>query len=173
MTTPTPRLYQVLFPVMILPFNVLVVIPVFMYHFSDKELLSLPAGLSRLFVLCAGSFLLIAGLMLLSRTIFLFYKKGKGSLAPWHPTRQLVVEGPYRYVRNPMISGVLCVLFAESLLTNSFYIFCWALLFFVINYVYFIFAEEPGLYKRFGEEYKIYKNNVPRWIPRRTPWKKK
>jgi protein-S-isoprenylcysteine O-methyltransferase Ste14 len=30
--------------------------------------------------------------------------------------------------------------------------------------------EEPGLVKRFGEDYLSYKRNVPRWIPRWTPW---
>jgi protein-S-isoprenylcysteine O-methyltransferase Ste14 len=47
----------------------------------------------------------------------------------------------------------------------------WAILVFIINTVYFIFSEEPGLQKRFGEEYVEYKKNVPRWIPRLKPWK--
>ena len=106
------------------------------------------------------------------QTITLFQKKGKGTLAPWKPTQKLVIEGPYRYVRNPMISGVLCILIAESLLINSVYIFYWALFFFTINYIYFIVKEEPDLVKRFGNEYENYKKNVPRWIPLSTPWNK-
>ena len=31
--------------------------------------------------------------------------------------------------------------------------------------------EEPGLGKRIGEQYRLYKRNVTRWLPRRTPWK--
>jgi len=42
--------------------------------------------------------------------------------------------------------------------------------FVAINCVYFLLYEEPGLERRFGEEYLSYKRNVPRWIPRRTPW---
>jgi protein-S-isoprenylcysteine O-methyltransferase Ste14 len=45
-----------------------------------------------------------------------------------------------------------------------------AFLFFAINHVYFILSEEPGLEKRFGQEYLEYKKNVPRWIPRLKPW---
>jgi protein-S-isoprenylcysteine O-methyltransferase Ste14 len=49
-------------------------------------------------------------------------------------------------------------------------ILAWFLLAFGVNHVYFITSEEPGLYKRFGDEYLEYKKNVPRWIPRLTPW---
>ena len=51
-------------------------------------------------------------------------------------------------------------------------IFTWALFFFGLNSVYFILKEEPDLLKRFGEDYKNYKENVPRWIPRWKPWLK-
>jgi len=36
--------------------------------------------------------------------------------------------------------------------------------------VFFLIFEEPDLERRFGEDYRRYKANVPRWIPRRTPW---
>ncbi len=37
--------------------------------------------------------------------------------------------------------------------------------------VYIPLIEEPGLARRFGDDYRLYKNNVPRWLPRLTPWK--
>ena len=46
----------------------------------------------------------------------------------------------------------------------------WAVGFFLVNHVYFLFSEEPGLEKRFGEGYRAYRANVPRWIPRLRPW---
>ena len=101
-------------------------------------------------------------------TIRLFVTVGKGTLAPWEPTHKLVVQGVYRHVRNPMISGVILVLLGESVLTASLPLFCWFLVFAVINATYIPLLEEPGLVNRFGEEYLTYKGNVPRWVPRLT-----
>jgi hypothetical protein len=42
--------------------------------------------------------------------------------------------------------------------------------FVVTNMIYIPLVEEPGLAKRFGEDYVQYKQNVPRWIPRLTAW---
>jgi protein-S-isoprenylcysteine O-methyltransferase Ste14 len=103
-------------------------------------------------------------------TIRLFGTVGQGTLAPWEPPQHLVVRGVYRHVRNPMISGVLFVLLGESLLTASLPLFRWFVVFALINAIYIPLVEEPGLVKRFGDEYRTYKRNVPRWIPRLTPW---
>jgi protein-S-isoprenylcysteine O-methyltransferase Ste14 len=69
-----------------------------------------------------------------------------------------------------MISGVLMTLLGESVVFGSIGIFIWFLLFFIINHIYFIYSEEPGLERRFGQEYLEYKKNVPRWVPRLRPW---
>jgi hypothetical protein len=46
----------------------------------------------------------------------------------------------------------------------------WFALFALGNAVYMPLIEEPGLERRFGADYVRYKQNVPRWIPRLTPW---
>jgi protein-S-isoprenylcysteine O-methyltransferase Ste14 len=99
-------------------------------------------------------------------TISTFIRIGKGTLAPWSPTRKLVIGGMYGYVRNPMIMGVLIVLIGESIAILSLKIFIWAVIFFIINNIFFFLYEEPNLEKKFGAEYQEYKKNVPRWIPR-------
>ncbi len=118
----------------------------------------------------AGLALIAAGLALWVWTVRLLARIGRGTLAPWDPTRRLVVEGPYRHVRNPMISAVLCVLLGEASLFGSVALLLWFGVFFALNYVGFLAYEEPGLERRFGGEYLEYKRNVPRWIPRRAPW---
>ena len=170
MADSSTTLFQVLRSILILPFNVLMTIPFLIFYFSDGEQSPLLISLSKWVIIPSSAIFLVTGLTLMYKSISLFYKKGKGTLAPWNPTQKLVVEGPYQYVRNPMISGVLCVLIAESLFLKSSYVFCWMLLFFVINYVYFITKEEPDLAKRFGADYKNYMKNVPRWVPRIRPW---
>jgi protein-S-isoprenylcysteine O-methyltransferase Ste14 len=113
-----------------------------------------------------GALLMLAGAGLVAWCITLFARVGKGTLAPWDPTSRLVAVGPYRYTRNPMITGVATTLVGEALLTGSRLIGLWALVVITINHLYFILSEEPGLERRFGESYAEYKRAVPRWIPR-------
>jgi protein-S-isoprenylcysteine O-methyltransferase Ste14 len=81
-----------------------------------------------------------------------------------------VVRGVYRHVRNPMIAGVFFILLGESLLAASLPLFIWFVVFVIGNAIYIPVAEEPGLVKRFGDDYLAYQRNVPRWIPRVRPW---
>lgn len=114
--------------------------------------------------------LLPVGFVLAGWTVALFFIHGEGTPAPWHPPHRLVVRGPYKFVRNPMLSGVLMLLAAEALLFNSDAIGVWCALFFVLNTLYFIYSEEPALEQRFGDDYRLYKANVSRWLPRLSAW---
>ena len=117
-----------------------------------------------------GLAIVLVGLILSMITIRTFMLIGKGTIMPWDPTRKLIVVGFYRHVRNPMILSVIIILVGEAVLFASYGIALWAVLTFVFNTIYFIYSEEPGLVKRFGEEYLEYKKYVPRWIPRLRPW---
>ena len=100
----------------------------------------------------------------------LFLKFGDGTLAPWNPPTKLVIRGPYRHIRNPMISSVVIILLGECLFFQSWPLTAWAVLFVGIHLIYFPMIEEKGLIKRFGDDYLIYRANVPHWIPRIHPW---
>lgn len=117
-----------------------------------------------------GCVLIGLGLLLMYKTISLFGTIGEGTLAPWDPPRRLVVRGIYRHVRNPMISGVLFILLGEAALFGSLAVLVWFLVFLTFQAIYMPLIEERGLARRFGEDYLVYKRNVPRWIPRPTPW---
>lgn len=165
------RLERHLVSILILPGTVLGLIPVAILN-ATRDLnpaWGLRSPLSEL-TSVLGALLILAGLALVVRTVTFFARDGQGTLAPWDPTRRLVVHGVYRHVRNPMISGVLCALLGEALLTGSWWLALWFTLFATLNALYIPFSEEPGLVKRFGDEYEEYRRNVPRWVPRRTPW---
>lgn len=146
----------------ILPVIVLIIVPLNI----EKNILP-----HNTFALIAGLLLIFTGLYIMILTITKFVRIGKGTLAPWSPTGKLVIDGMYRYVRNPMIIGVLIVLAGESIAILSLNIFIWTLIFFIINNIWYIFYEEPDLEKKFGDEYRKYKKSVPRWIPRLEPYK--
>ena len=147
----------------LLPFMVAVVIPGLVVWRRDAALATWPLTL-------VGGVLILLGLALVAWTVALFATVGRGTLAPWDPTSRLVVVGPYRYVRNPMISGVLSVLLGEAALFASEPLLIWFAAVFAVNAVYFPLVEEPGLRRRFGDEYDAYTANVPRWLPRLRPW---
>ena len=113
----------------------------------------------------------ITGLALSGWAATLFVKLGQGTPAPWDPPKRLVIQGPYRYVRNPMITGALLILLAEAILFQSLPIATWLTVFFIGNAIYFPFFEEKGLEQKFGDKYREYKTHVPRWIPRLRAWK--
>lgn len=110
------------------------------------------------------------GFAIAAWTVRLFLTVGHGTPAPWDPPATLVVSGPYRHVRNPMIASVLAVLLAEALFLQSWPIAAWFALFLAGNAIYFPLHEEKRLQRRFGDAYETYKANVPRWWPRLTPW---
>lgn len=76
------------------------------------------------------------GLGLAWATMRDFQRIGQGTPAPWAPPKNLVVNGPYCYVRNPMISGVLFILAAECLLLGSWTLALWLAAFFTANAIY-------------------------------------
>lgn len=156
-----------LLSILLLPFMVVVVVPNWLltrYAAGGSRWLDgLPIlWLSR----AAGAIIGLIGLALFSWCVGLFAKVGQGTLAPWDPTRNLVAVGPYRFMRNPMISGVALMLIGQALLRGSWAIGIWAGVFVLINHIYFVLFEEPGLEQRFGEPYRVYKVTVPRWMPR-------
>jgi len=158
--------------IVLLPIMVTVVIPGTIMHMTGQANpgWSLP-WLLKPAPLILGALFICCGLILMFRTVSLFAKIGNGTLAPWDPTQRLVVHGVYRHVRNPMISGVCCILFGEAILVGSVALLCWFIFFLLVNLIYIPLLEEPDLVRRFGEDYLIYKRNVPRWIPRLSPWK--
>ena len=162
--------WRLLQTIIILPGTVLVFVPAVILLATGSTRFSPELISPAQFLFWPGLAAAVVGLSLAAWTVSLFMKFGQGTPAPWDPPKKLVVRGPYRYVRNPMITSVLLMLAAEALLFQSWPIFFWLIFFFLLNTIYFPFFEERSLEKRFGSNYLEYKKYVPRWIPRLTPW---
>jgi protein-S-isoprenylcysteine O-methyltransferase Ste14 len=152
-----------------LPGIAAVVVPVWIAR-TYNVAWSKPGTLGAALWLGIGALLLAIGLTLFGACLGYFWSKGRGTLAPWDPPRRFVVEGPYRFVRNPMISGVILILFGEAAALQSPPHAVWAGAFLVINLIYIPMMEEPQLVTRFGGSYREYTRQVRRFVPRLTPW---
>jgi protein-S-isoprenylcysteine O-methyltransferase Ste14 len=114
-----------------------------------------------------GMVLMAAGIVLYLLCAFWgFALRGRGTPLPLDPPKKLVVEGPYRVVRNPMYWGVGSVMLAEALLFRSVPLALWVAAFAVGVNLFVLVYEEPALRRKFGAEYEDYCRRVPRWLPR-------
>jgi protein-S-isoprenylcysteine O-methyltransferase Ste14 len=118
--------------------------------------------------LVAGTALLVAGVSLWAWCVILF-RRGRGTPVPFNPPRELVVAGPYAWVRNPMLTGVFASLFGLGFLLHSVaMVVVWTPAFVLVNAIELKLVEEPELERRFGESYREYRRRVPMFVPR-TP----
>ncbi len=152
-----------------LPFTVTVLAPMAILRRNPLDP-AMPNSMLEVSAMVVGVVALFAGAALFVICVFQFWSRGRGTLAPWDPPRRFVAEGPYRYVRNPMITGVLLILVGEAAILRSSSLAQWAGLFAVINMIYIPLLEEPMLRARFGGQYDDYLRAVPRFIPRPRPW---
>lgn len=157
--------------IVLLPGTVSVAVPAIILICTGSNIGWNLGGAASALPVLLGLALISAGFVLWLWTVRLFSRIGGGTLAPWDPTRHLVVEGPYRHVRNPMITAVLMILAGETALFGSPWLLIWLAVVFTGNHVYFSVYEEPDLERRFGEDYRTYKRQVPRWLPRLSPWR--
>lgn len=120
----------------------------------------------------AGTLLIAAGTAALLDCFARFARQGLGTPAPVLPTEHLVVTGLYRHVRNPMYVGVAAVILGQALLFGSVQLLAYGVVVTLAFHFFVTLYEEPKLTRTFGDEYREFRDNVPRWIPRLRPWVK-
>jgi protein-S-isoprenylcysteine O-methyltransferase Ste14 len=118
----------------------------------------------------AGAALIFAALDMIVDSFARFAVTGEGTPAPTNPTRHLVVSGYYCFVRNPMYIAVAAAIFGHAILFGNESVLVYGVLFLVVCHAFVVLYEEPTLAKTFPDDYAAYRANVPRWIPRLTPW---
>lgn len=113
-----------------------------------------------------GLVLLGVGVALALWCVLTFALVGRGTPAPFDPPRQLVVAGPYRWVRNPMYIGAGLVLVGAASYYESFALAWFAGAFLLAAHLFVVLYEEPTLERTFGAIYMDYCQRVDRWIPK-------
>jgi protein-S-isoprenylcysteine O-methyltransferase Ste14 len=119
----------------------------------------------------AGGMLLTLGSLGLLDSFVRFALQGVGTPAPVFPTRHLVVTGLYRYLRNPMYVAVVSTILGQGLILGNVTLLKYGGLVWLLFHLFVLGYEEPTLRATFGSEYKLFRTEVPRWIPRFTPWR--
>jgi protein-S-isoprenylcysteine O-methyltransferase Ste14 len=118
----------------------------------------------------AGAVLFALGALGLLDSFARFALQGLGTPAPVFPTRHLVVTGLYRYVRNPMYVAVMATILGQALILGSVSLLEYGGLVWLLFHLFVLIYEEPTLRRSFGSEYQSFCTEVPRWLPRFTPW---
>jgi protein-S-isoprenylcysteine O-methyltransferase Ste14 len=113
-----------------------------------------------------GQLLTLIGFLLIAAAEYSLFTIGGATGAPGDSTGRLVIQGLYRWVRNPVYLGGMLLLFGVALWRQSPTLLVVASAFVPIMHFVVTVIEEPRAEQRFGEEYRSYKQVVPRWLPR-------
>ncbi|MCB8836542.1 isoprenylcysteine carboxylmethyltransferase family protein [Aurantimonas sp. VKM B-3413] len=110
----------------------------------------------------AGIVLVIGGVALAGWAA-LWFRRKRTPIEPGETPRQLIVEGPYRFNRNPIYSGMALVLFGIALWLGAFSSFLLAAIFPIVIHIRFVRREEAMLREAFGEEAERFFARTRRW----------
>lgn len=162
--TGTKRTRTLLTPIGLMIFIAFTALFVFAAIIVDR-LLNLPGLLpegARLFVSIP---LIVVGLAVTGWSVFHFLKV-QGTPVPFNPPPKVVSTGPYRFARNPMLTGVFLFFLGIGFCVGSFsLVLFFTPLYVLVNVWELKKIEEPELIKRLGDEYIEYRRHTPMFIP--------
>ncbi len=102
------------------------------------------------------------GLAIWAQTAF---RRARAEIMPWSDTHSaLVVDGPFRFTRNPMYVGVIAVSIGVALVTGSWLTWLVPIILFVLDNFVIIPYEERSMQRAFGDEFLAYRQRVRRWL---------
>ncbi|WP_286137336.1 isoprenylcysteine carboxylmethyltransferase family protein [Mycobacterium sp. IS-3022] len=116
-----------------------------------------------------GGVLIVVGLIPPIHAFIEFVRAG-GTPMPVAPTERLVVTGFNRFVRNPMYAGLITAILGQAVLFASMWLVVYAAIAWAVTASFVRWYEEPTLVRTYGQQYETYRDNVPAWLPRLTPW---
>jgi protein-S-isoprenylcysteine O-methyltransferase Ste14 len=110
-----------------------------------------------------GVIIVVAGLALIFSALATFRKTGQDP-KPWTPSPELIVQGPYRWTRNPMYVGLTCILVGLGLALNNLWFALLAAVALLVVHLIAVLPEEKYLKEKFGSSYEQYRTKVRRYI---------
>jgi protein-S-isoprenylcysteine O-methyltransferase Ste14 len=96
----------------------------------------------------------------------LWFRTKRTRIEPRQTPSALIVEGPYRFSRNPIYLGLVLILLGLALRTGALSALLPALLLPVILQRRFIVGEEATLRGEFGADADAFLERTPRWLGR-------
>ena len=110
-----------------------------------------------------GIIILVMGLSLTFYSFYLF-KKNKTPILPGEKPKFIVMEGPYKFTRNPMYLGVSIALLGAAVYFGNLLSFLSPIIFFLAMNYYYVPFEEKLMENLFGKKYTNYRKKVRRWV---------
>jgi protein-S-isoprenylcysteine O-methyltransferase Ste14 len=142
-----------------LPGTLIVIVPHWLLSISTDAATG-PASAARL----AGLVPIVLGMLLHAWCARGLVSRDQNARIPFNAREPLVIDGLYRYTRNPLYAGVVLILFGEAAFFESTPLLLYTLLVLIGFHFRVIGCEEPLLVRRFGEAYLRYCRRVRRWI---------
>jgi protein-S-isoprenylcysteine O-methyltransferase Ste14 len=122
-----------------------------------------PSPLDRMYSTVAGLLILAAGVAIVVSARVHFLRTGQNPV-PWKPSPELILQGPYRFTRNPMYVGVTLVQIGLGIALNNLWISVFAAPALLIVHFLAVVPEERYLSEKFGERYNAYRVRVRRYL---------
>jgi len=120
-------------------------------------------GAANGLALTVGLIFVVIGFTLAAFSVRAFHLAGT-SVAPGQPSAALVTYGPYKITRNPIYIGFVLVYFGLAIVLTS----MWVLLLLIPTLIILqrgvVEPEEAYLERAFGDAYRKYQAQVPRWL---------
>ena len=153
--------------------SIILLIPWWQYNLSIKEFVGFNDTLfnSTILRIAISIPIFLLGIVFGFWSNYVLFDYGKGGPVdifnvPISPrSRNLLVSGPYKYCRNPMVFGAICIYTSIGLYLNSIRSLMVVCGFIVFMYMYVKIFEETRLLRDFGDAYRAYKEKVPMIIP--------
>lgn len=146
------------------PPPLLYVISIILGHWLHRQVHPWPLpGLEGLARTSVGLGLVFAGICLAVVALSHFSRTGQNP-EPWKPTPSILVDGIYRYSRNPMYVAMATVQIGVGVYLGSLWIIVLMAVSQIAVFIVAVRPEEAYLERKFGDEYRQYKARVRRWL---------